>query len=59
MSWKQKFGTAMTEALRMFWRVCVAIDVILISIFSVWLVSKALLRLMGFLNRTIFCSSSW
>jgi len=58
MAWKQTIITVMAEGLRFFGRACVLIDVILVSVFSVWLVSKTLWHAAAWLNRTVF-SGSW
>ena len=58
MSWKQKGIEILVEVLRYFARAAMAINLILISIFSVWFVARFLGHTMGWLNRTLF-SSSW
>ncbi len=58
MSWKQKGIEILVEVLRYFARAAMAINLILISIFSVWFVARFLWHTMGWLNRTLF-SSSW
>jgi len=54
MAWKQTIVTVMAEGLRFFGRACILIDVILISVFSVWLTSRILWHAAGWLNRTVF-----
>ncbi len=57
MGWKQKSMEVLVEALRYFSRAAMAINLILLSVFSVWFSLKFLWHLMEWLNRTIFASS--
>ncbi len=58
MSWKRKGMEILVDSLRYCGRAAMAINLILISVFSVWFVAKFLWHTVGWLNRTLF-SSSW
>jgi hypothetical protein len=58
MSWKQDVTETLTGICRFCVRAGVLIDLILLSVFSVWFVGKALYYSLGYLNRVLF-SSPW
>jgi hypothetical protein len=58
MSWKQTTVTVLGDALGFLGRACALVDIILISVFSVWLVAKFLWHTMTWLNKTVF-NSPW
>jgi len=58
MSWKQKSIEVLVDSLRYFSRAAMAINLILLSIFSVWFVAKFLWHSMQWLNHTLF-STPW
>ena len=54
MNWKASTLEFLGEAMRFAWRICLALDVNLMSVFSVWFTAKFLWQLGGWLTRTIF-----
>ena len=58
MNWKSSTLEFLGDAMRFVGRACLILDVILISVFSVWFTAKILWNLGSWLNRTIF-QSAW
>ena len=54
MNWKTSTLEFLGDAMRFLGRVCLTVDVILLSVFSVWFVANFLWQLIGYLNRTMF-----
>lgn len=54
MAWKQTTITLLADLLKLSARMCIFIDGILLSLFSIWLCAKILYFAINWLNRTIF-----
>ena len=58
MSWKQQLIDKATDVLRFTLKVCLFIDLFLISVFSVWFCVKFIWYLTNWMDRVMF-SSPW
>lgn len=58
MSWKQNALEFLRSGLRFAITACLFIDAIILAVWSVWFVGKFILKLTGWIDRTMF-SPQW